>query len=516
MRWLKDSAACHSWLWLPLLAISAGASGTLAFSPYDLWPLALLSIVGLLLCSLNCAAKRAFWLAFCWGIGFFGVGIRWVHVSIAQFGGIDPPLDLLPLVCLIIYLALYPALFSFLLQLLFPIDTRGRLILAAPPLWHILERIRGEIFTGFPWLQFGYSQIDGPLSGVAPIAGVEGVTFLLMLISGLIATACSKIGSSIKTLGYSLLLLLLPSLLKNFSWVRPQPERRANVVLVQGNIPQSRKWDEEQLYPVLRTYLKLSSPVVGKADLIIWPETAIPENVDNVWPLLKKIGQVWHPTTQLITGIVDQRDQSYFNSVIVVGEGVNNNQFPPTQIYHKHRLVLFGEVVPMAKWLRPLAPLFNLPLSSMSAGSKHQSPLQAGQYRLATAICYEIIFGEHIRRNFDPEVDFILTISNDSWFNDSDGPWQHFQMARMRALELGRPLLRATNSGITGVIDSQGKVMALLPQFTSEILEASVAPTRGQTPYARWGGIGCWITVGSSLALALWRKYRYKVRRPVD
>ncbi|MBD1572259.1 apolipoprotein N-acyltransferase [Vibrio sp. S17_S38] len=482
----------------PLLAAFIGALTTLAFAPFSYWPIALVSPFLLLLLLNKQSTKAGAWIAFSWGLGQFGTGINWVHVSIDTFGGMPKPASVFLMALLVSYLSIYPALFGGLLNRFFPQTNRRRLLIAAPILWLITDWLRGWVFTGFPWLWLGYSQIDSPLNGFAPVSGVEAITLMIWLIAGGVSYAllskkwqylCIPVG--IFALSYGL---------NKIQWVTPNPDTKTSFALIQGNIDQKQKWLPSHRWPTLMKYTDMSREN-WKADIVIWPEAAIPALESDLPAFLKNLDTAARNNdTALITGVLSQDNLGHFyNNVLTLGkddQGPYN--YDTAKRYSKHHLLPFGEFVPFGDLLRPIAPFFNLPMSSFQRGAFIQPNLIANGRHLLAALCYEIIFSEQVRQNVTNDTDFILTLSNDAWFGDSIGPIQHMEIARMRALELGKPLIRATNNGITAVTDYKGHITKQIPQFQTAVLNAEVTSTTGNTPYRSLGSwlLYLWSAVG--------------------
>ncbi len=484
----------------PFMAVFSGAIGSFAFAPYAWWPLAFLSLYFLFLLLYQRSAKQAFLVGLLWGLGFFGHGVYWIHVSIDTFGGVPKVVSILLMGLLSAYLALYPALFSYVLNRYFPRESAIRYLLAAPALWLVNEWLRGWVFTGFPWLWLGYSQIDTPLANYAPIGGVELITLAIALISAAMAYF---------TLQRQWLALLVPFGIYGIAaglnwvhWVSPQPERQTTVALVQGNIDQALKWRPSERWPTLMKYADYTQEN-WDADIIIWPEAAIPAFEHELPAYLSSLDEHARENhSALLTGILTRPDNhTFYNSILALGQGTPVYQSVNRPKYKKHHLLPFGEFVPFEQWLRPLAPLFNLPMSSFSPGPYIQPNIQANGRFFVAALCYEIVFNEQIRENVTDQTDFLLTLSNDAWFGRSIGPLQHMEIARMRALELGIPLIRSTNNGVTAITDYRGKITHRLPQFEAGVLKTTLTPTQGKTPYRILGSWPLYGWIAFSLCL---------------
>ena len=464
--------------------------------------------------SRKAAAKHGFIFAF----GWFAAGISWVHVSIDQFGGLPLAVSVLLMILLCLYLALFLAIACY-LAARFSHQQQLNLWLLLP-FWLLAEILRSTLLTGFPWLTLGYSQIDGPLAVFAPIIGEKGLSALVIAASIALVYAIK----SQQRFPHILLLITITMTslaLQNSTWVTPSG-KSVTTALVQGNIKQELKWAPEQTWPTMLKYLDLTRQHYP-ADLVIWPESAITAVEPSVQAQdFLDIAQssALLNNSAIITGIIDYNinTKNYYNNLIVLGKNSADDnhgsyQYNDKNRYAKHHLLPIGEFVPFADWLRPLAPFFNLPMSSFSRGDYVQKNLIANGYHILPLICFEVAFAEQLSANFSNQTNLLLTVSNDAWFGDSHGPHQHLEIVRMRALEFGRPFLRATNNGITAVIDHQGKILKQIPQFEEAVLSTQVPLVTGMTPYARYTRVIDFVIVLLLLAVALMRQWFYKKRQ---
>lgn len=476
-------------LWLrSLLLLLAGLFNTLAFAPYQQpWiPVLTLALLALLLHSSR-SARQAAWLGFCYGVGWFGLGISWVHVSIATFGGMPLVASLSIMALLVAYLSLFPALAAYLTRRL--AATTGTFALIFGCCWLLAENLRSWLFTGFPWLSLGYSQTEAYLAPFAPLIGETGITLLLVLAGASVVPLLDRrwwAGLWIWPL------LLVSPLLNTFNGWQYR-EQQVSVALVQGNIQQELRWAPEQELPTMTKYLQLTKPHLNR-QLIIWPEAAIPQLEPLAQAYLINLDlQAAAQGSAIVTGILDyKRNGDAYNGMVVLGQhrqqaSQGDYRYESSNRYQKHHLLPIGEFVPFERWLRDVAPFFDLPNSSFARGAWQQPNLQANGLHLLAALCFEIVFPRQIQANFTDQTDFLLTVSNDAWFGDSIGPQQHMQIAQMRALEFGRPLLRATNNGVTGIARPDGSLQAVLPQFTDAVLTAEVQLSQGRTLYSKTG-----------------------------
>ena len=489
------------------LALVAGLLLTLSYAPFEVWPLTFACLALAIYTTHTTepelqygkkASKRAAKYGFIFGLGWFGAGISWVHVSIATFGGMPLIASVLLMVLLCAYLAIYPTLaFMFATRFASGPNSYGLLLLCG---FAVTEYLRGVVMTGFPWLSFGYTQTDSPLNLLAPVIGEFGLTLVCIAIGfalyRLLFTRNFK--ATIATMLSIALLFAITHYTRNNSY----SDKTISTLLVQGNIKQHLRFDPSEFWTTMSKYQDMTRPH-WDADLIVWPEAAVPEIealADSYLAGLDSAASF--NNTALITGIVDyQRDtKAIFNTLIVLGNKERDDEHGHYQYlgknrYQKHQLLPIGEFVPFEDILRPIAPLFDLPMSSFSRGDQVQNNLRANGLNILPAICYEIAFADLVRGNYRHDSDILFTVSNDAWFGASHGPHQHMQIARMRALELQRPLIRVTNNGISGVYDPISQTQVSMPQFAADTLKVNVKLIQGDSIYSQYGNLPVWIVV---------------------
>jgi apolipoprotein N-acyltransferase len=469
-----------------LLAVVAGGLTTLALAPYDIWPLALISLAMLYLGLRDLTPRQALGRGWCYGFGIFGAGTSWIYVSIHNFGGAS----VLLAGCLMLLFCAAVAWFFALPTWLWARWLRRNEApladaLAFAALWMAQEAFRGWFLTGFPWMYSGYSQLDGPLAGLAPVGGVWLISFVLALSAALLCNLPARRLRQRKAfMAAGVALLLAPwaagVALKSHAWTTPAGAP-LSIAAVQGNIEQEMKWDPAQVNAQLALYRDMTF-TAKRTDLVIWPETAVPILLDQATGYLGMMGKFAADRhSALITGVPIRQESNgqrrFYNGVTVTGDGEGT--------YLKQKLVPFGEYVPLQDLLRGVISFFDLPMSDFARGANDQTLLRAKGYSIATFICYEVVYPE-FAAGMSAHSDLLLTISNDTWFGTSIGPLQHLQMAQMRALEAGRWMIRATNNGVTALIDPHGQITEQIPQFTQGIMYGEVTPMQGLTPYLRW------------------------------
>jgi apolipoprotein N-acyltransferase len=479
------------------IALLAGMSLPLAFSPFHYYPVAVVSLMLLFLSWQAESLKYAPLRGFLFGLGMFGVGVSWVYVAIHDFGNASWLLAGGLTGLFVAFLASYLAIIAwFLRRFSSSVKPCLNFILLFPVTWLVFEWFKGWFLTGFPWLEVGVSQIDGPLAGFTPVIGTIGVSLLVAMLAGLLA--CAARSSKLSPVLLVALIGLGGATLSDHNWVKDNG-KDITVTIIQGNIPQEIKWDREQLMKTLALYQQLTEQT-WSSDLVVWPENAATVFYHQAKAFyLEPLAELARANnTDILLGLpyMDQSTKRYFNSMMSLGEH--------EAFYHKSHLVPFGDYVPMA-WLRGLIDFFNLPMSSFEPGPAKQPLLNVAGHPVGLSICYEDVFSNEVRQTL-PDAHFLVNATNNAWYGDSFAPHQHLQISQNRALEMGRPIIRATTNGISALIDQYGQLQAQTAQFEQAVLTGKIQPKQGETPYVRYGAWPVWIS--SLFMLLAWAYYR--------
>jgi apolipoprotein N-acyltransferase len=473
-----------------LSAIIAGGFVPFAFAPYNFYFLTIVSLTILFYLWSETKSKReTFILGYLFGFAMFGIGVNWLHISINLFGGMNIVGAYFFTYLLVAFISLYPALCGYLATRLF----KDFLIIALPSLWLLTEWCRGWILSGFPWLNIGTSQTDSIFANFAPLIGDYGLSFVICLIAISIATLIT--GNIKQRFINSVVIFMIVTssyMLSDINWTEENGEN-LSIALIQGAIPQKIKWNPKHREKTFEIYTSLSDPF-WSSDLIIWPETAIPSYYHRADDFINHIVERKQDSNTLfMSGIVnkEQSTEKYFNSILLIDE--------EHRFYNKHHLVPFGEYLPFKSLLERFLRFLRIPMSDFSSGDFNNKLLKTHKGVFGMSICYEDAYGTEIRQSL-PDANILINVSNDAWFGDSMAPHQHLQIARMRAIENGRYLIRSTNTGISAVIDNKGKVISRSPQFEPHALHTTAKLFIGETPYSRYGN---YLILGLSFLLLL-------------
>lgn len=489
-------------------ALFAGLGCLFGFAPFGIFPVPVLALAMLFAFWQRAGTPRiAARLGFAFGLGLFGAGISWIYVALHDYGGMPMLLALPATMLFCAFLALFTALAGH-VQARIPAPDALRMMLVMPAAWVSVEWVRGMIFTGFPWLTLGYAHTDSPLAGYAPLLGVYGVSLAAAVSAALLVGLYDAITARDKRFrGFGALLPLLllgivwggGALLRNVAWTHPDGEP-FTVALIQGNIAEDIKFNEDAVVGTLETYRRLATQ--STARLTVLPETALPllrnQVPESYVQLLRD--HAGQNGGDMMIGVFEHSNGSYYNSVFTLGASAE-------QHYRKHHLVVFGEFIP----LRPLLGWFingvlDIPMGDLARGDKSQQPLDIAGQQVAANICYEDAFGEEIIRAL-PRATILVNVTNDAWYGNSQAAAQHNQISQMRALETGRMMLRATNTGVTSIIAADGKVVQQLPQHREAVLLGTAQGYQGTTPYVRWGNAAVLLLIVLMPAYAWTRRH---------
>jgi apolipoprotein N-acyltransferase len=489
------------WLALPLgLALAA------AFAPIDWVPLAFVAPAALFVLWHDASPREAAWRGLLFTAGTFLAGTYWLYHSIHLVGQAPLWLALFLMLGMVAIMAAYSAIVGYVAARWFAPRGLVRWLLVLPALCVLAEWLRGWLFSGFPWLALGYTQLGTPLRGLAPVLGVYGVSLAVAVSAGVLAALVLGTRRERVVAGaVGAALWLAGAGLAQVQWTHPVGAP-VSVALVQGAVPQSLKWQPGQREQTMRLYAGLTGPHLG-ADIIAWPESAVPSLEENVRPYLAQVSRAANARgSSLVMGLIrrDAASGSYYNSI--AAWPVDASSWQP-QWYDKRRLVPFGEFFPVPQAVRNWLRLMNLPYSDFEPGDDDQPPLRAAGHKLAPTVCYEDAYGSE-QLALARASSLLVNVTNDAWFGDSTAPHQHLDISRMRSLESGRAMLRATNDGVTALIDFDGAVLGRLPQFQPSVLTGELQPREGWTPYVRVGNVP--VVLASCLALAFaafaWRR----------
>ncbi|THB69666.1 MAG: apolipoprotein N-acyltransferase [Gammaproteobacteria bacterium] len=432
------------------------------------------------------SGKVAFYLSWLYGFAFFLGGVHWIYVSISQYGSAGALGGIAVVLFLSAALAIYTGLAGLILWKVYSKSGHSHILITAllfPAIWVLMELARSYLFTGFPWLILGNSVIDGQFAALLPVVGSYGVSFILIsIVSSLfvLLIAETKIARAVAIIFIMAIFLVA----KNFSgilWTKGL-DKKITASVVQGNIAQDEKWKLENRIPTIELYYNLSEPLWKTSDVIVWPETAIPSFYTLVEEYVFYLSQKASAEDKaLIFGIINNVDHTvFYNSVMQVGKNTGE--------YRKQHLVMFGEYLPLRQFFSDFLDFLGAPMSDLAHGKTGQPPFETAGYKAGVSVCFEIAFSGLIN-NMAGNSNFLVNISNDGWFGTSIGPHQHFQIARVRAAETGKPLIRSTNTGISAIIDADGAVIKRTKQFEQEVATASFMPRAGNTPYVEYGDL---------------------------
>lgn len=488
------------------LAFPVGIALAAAFAPLGLAPLAVLCPAFLFLAWEGATPRAAAWRGFLFTGGTFLAGTYWLYNSIHLVGQAPIWIALFLMLGLVAIMGSYTAALGYLAGRWGPRTGPLRWLVLLPAGWVVVEWFRGWFLSGFPWLALGYSQLGTPLRGFAPVAGVYGTSLAAALLAGALVTLVLGLRPArLAALVMALVVVVAGALLTRVVWTEPRGTQ-VSVALVQGAVRQSMKWVPGQREHTLDLYAGLTAPHLG-ADIVVWPEAALPALEHDIRGFLNGLHAAARARgTDVILGQLrrDPDTGAYYNGVLALAT--------TEQWYYKRRLVPFGEFFPVPAQVREWLRLMNLPYSDFEAGAGDQQPLAAAGEALAPTICYEDAYASE-QLSLARASTLLVNATNDAWFGDSTAPHQHLDISRMRALETGRPMLRATNDGVTALIGHDGTLLGTLPQFEAGVLTGTVQPRVGLTPYLRFGNWPVLAITFAAIALGCaWPRLRSRAR----
>ncbi len=486
------------------VALVAGALLSLSFAPFGWWPLAILMPAALVLLWDGATPRRAAVLGFWFNAGTFSTGTYWLYIAIAEIGHAPLYLTVFLMAGLVAIMAAYQALLGWFVAKYLPARGGLRWLVGIPGAWLFVEWWRGWFLTGFGWLSLGYAHTDNWLGALAPVVGQFGLGLITLLLAGGVVTVLwGSTKEKIVAASLALVFAVAGFSLRDTQWTQ-HFGKPIEVAVVQGAIPQNEKWLIENLDDITETYRTLTRQAHGAA-IIVWPESAIPDLANNHIEFYRDVYQEASAKgSSLIMGTLRQEEnaetgeEEFYNSVLAMDKAT-----PGVGWHDKHHLVPFTEFVPVPEFVRNWLRLMNLPYADFNRGKADQAPLEAGGQRIAAGVCYEDAYGSTQLPALHTAT-LLVNVTNDAWFGRSTARYQHLQISRLRALEAGRPMIRAANDGVSAVIGSAGEIIASAPEYEPSVLRAELQPRSGLTPYARTGN---WPVVCLALVFGVFGAY---------
>jgi apolipoprotein N-acyltransferase len=479
-------------------ALVAGATLSLSFSPFGWWPVSMLSPALLFWLWQGATPRRAAALGFWYSFGTFSVGTYWLYISLRLIGHAPVPLALFLMLGLAAIMGSYHALLGWLVARFLPARGPWLWMVSLPGAWLLMEWFRSWFLTGFGWLALGYAHTDNWLGALAPVLGQYGLGLLTLVIAGALVTLL--LGTRRERIAAAVVAVLpwaAAFALRGIEWTQPSG-RVIEVAVVQGAVPQDDKWIDGNRDAILALYQTRTREAHG-ADIIFWPESAIPDLANNHIQFYRDVyAEASARGSAMVMGtlraeVKPDGDDEYYNSVLAMDKDT-----PGVGWHDKHHLVPFSEFFPVPQFVRNWMRLAELPYSDFNRGAAEQPPLEAGGQKIAVGVCYEDAYGSTLLPAMRSAT-LLANVTNDAWFGRSTARYQHLQISRLRAMETGRPLVRAANDGISAVIDAHGGLSATAPEYEANVMRAKLQPRIGLTPYAR---VGNWPIVCLALVFA--------------
>lgn len=492
------------------VALVVGAALSLAFAPFGWWPLAILCPALLMFLWDGATPRRAAVLGFWFNFGTFAVGTYWLYISLHLNGGAPVPLALLLMMGLAAIMGAYHALLGWAVAKYFPARGAARRLIAIPGAWLLIEWFRSWFLSGFGWLALGYAHTDNWLGALAPVIGQYGLGLITVVFAGVVVTLV--LGTQRARIVAGAIVVIVTGAafaVRGIEWTQPSG-KPITVAVVQGAIPQDEKWIEDNLPAILDTFEKLTPQAHG-ADIIVWPESTIPDLINYHIDYMKRVYQAASASgSALVLGAIraDENprtgEEEYFNSVLVMDPST-----PGVGWYNKHHLVPFTEFFPVPGFIRDWLKLMALPYSDFNRGDAAQPPLEAAGQKISMGICYEDAYGSTQLPSLRTAT-MLVNVTNDAWFGRSPARYQHLQISRLRAREAGRPMVRAANDGVSAVIGAQGEILVRAPEYEANVMRSELQPRTGLTPYAHTGN---WPAVCLALVFGLFGAYLGRGRK---